>query len=135
MIQVSIFEQIEMFFNIFIHLQNKFILLGITFFLLLIMILASNFKNKKITKIICFLTYLSIISYLVYKYHLEILNLLDYLMDNITFLLFFPNLAVYILVLILVNFLVIKSIFSLKNKKLEKIINISFFYKKSCYNY
>ena len=127
MIQVSIFEQIEMFFNIFIHLQNKFILLGITFFLLLIMILASNFKNKKITKIICFLTYLSIISYLVYKYHLEILNLLDYLMDNITFLLFFPNLAVYILVLILVNFLVIKSIFSLKNKKLEKIINISFF--------
>lgn len=127
MIQVSIFEQIEMFFNIFIHLQNKFILLGITFFLLLIMILASKFKNKKITKIICFLTYLSIISYLVYKYHLEILNLLDYLMDNITFLLFFPNLAVYILVLILVNFLVIKSIFSLKNKKLEKIINISFF--------
>ena len=127
MIQVSIFEQIEMFFNIFIHLQNKFILLGITFFLLLIMILASKFKNKKITKIICFLTYLSIIYYLVYKYHLEILNLLDYLMDNITFLLFFPNLAVYILVLILVNFLVIKSIFSLKNKKLEKIINISFF--------
>lgn len=127
MIQVSVFEQIEMFFNIFIHLQNKFILLGITFFLLLIMILASKFKNKKITKIICFLTYLSIISYLVYKYHLEILNLLDYLMDNITFLLFFPNLAVYILVLILVNFLVIKSIFSSKNKKIEKIINISFF--------
>ena len=82
MIQTSILDQIILFFNIFMKQTNKYIILGITIGIILLFILANKFKNKKITKVICFIIYVSIFGYLIYMYQGEILNLLDYLMDK-----------------------------------------------------
>ncbi len=127
MIQTSILDQIILFFNIFMKQTNKYIILGITIGIILLFILANKFKNKKITKVICFIIYVSIFGYLIYMYHGEILNLLDYLMDNLVRLLLFPNLAIYIFVLVIVNILIIKSTFSNKDSNFQKIINIIYF--------
>lgn len=127
MIQTSILDQIILFFNIFMKQTNKYIILGITIGIILLFILANKFKNKKITKVICFIIYVSIFGYLIYMYQGEILNLLDYLMDNLVRLLLFPNLAIYILVLVIVNIFIIKSTFSNKDSNLQKIINIIYF--------
>lgn len=127
MIQTSILDQIILFFNIFMKQTNKYIILGITIGIILLFILANKFKNKKITKVICFIIYVSIFGYLIYMYHGEILNLLDYLMDNLVRLLLFPNLAIYILVLVIVNIFIIKSTFSNKDSNFQKIINIIYF--------
>lgn len=127
MIQTSILDQIILFFNIFMKQTNKYIILGITIGIILLFILANKFKNKKITKVICFIIYVSIFGYLIYRYQGEILNLLDYLMDNLVRLLLFPNLAIYILVLVIVNIFIIKSTFSNKDSNLQKIINIIYF--------
>ena len=127
MIQTSILDQIILFFNIFMKQTNKYIILGITIGIILLFILANKFKNKKITKVICFIIYFSIFGYLIYMYHGEILNLLDYLMDNLVRLLLFPNLAIYILVLVIVNIFIIKSTFSNKDSDFQKIINIIYF--------
>ena len=127
MIQTSILDQIILFFNIFMKQTNKYIILGITIGIILLFILANKFKNKKITKVICFIIYVSIFGYLIYMYQGEILNLLDYLMDNLVRLLLFPNLAIYIFVLVIVNILIIKSTFSNKDSNFQKIINIIYF--------
>ena len=127
MIQTSILDQIILFFDIFMKQTNKYIILGITIGIILLLVLANKFKNKKITKAICFIIYVSIFGYLIYMYQGEILNLLDYLMDNVVRLLFFPNLAIYILVLVITNIFIIKSTFSNKDGNFQKIINIIYF--------
>lgn len=48
-------------------------------------------------------------------------------MNNIFLFLFFPNLAVYVLVLIIINILIVRSTFSKKDSKFTKNINIIFF--------
>ncbi len=127
MIQANILEQFIVLYKVLINNKNLLNIIIVALVSLLFLILANTFKNKKITKTIYIFIYLGIFSYLIYSYYNEILNLLDYLIDNIVLLLFFPNLAVYILVLVLINLLVVKSSFAIKEKKLNKILNTIFF--------
>lgn len=124
MIQVNILEQLTRLFEIFS--TNSYVLIlsisSVVFFLILLV--ANKFKNKKITKILCIFVYLIVFGTLIFFYHKEILNLLDYLMNNIFLFLFFPNLAVYALVLVIINFIIVKSTFSNNENKFVKIINI-----------
>lgn len=124
MIQSSIWEQLLIFFNILKNNQYVGIVLIVSVLLLIILIIASKFKNKKITKVIWLVIYLLLFGTFGYFYHKEILNLLDYLIENIVLFLFFPNLAVYILVLIITNIIITKSVFSNKINMLVKNINI-----------
>lgn len=127
MIQTSLFEQFSTLYKIFIN--NKYILnvsiIGILAFI--IFELFSRFHTKKIIKVFIIILYLGLFGALIYFYGDIIFNFLDYLMNNIFILLFFPNLAVYTLVIIIMNVLFLKSIFSDKDSKLMKTINIIFF--------
>lgn len=127
MIQVNIFEQLMTFFKIFSSNAYVVILSIASIIALFILLLANKFKNKKITKILVILVYTLIFGTLIYFYHTEILKLLDYLMNNIFLLLFFPNLAVYVLVLIIINIIIIKSMLSDHGSKSTNILNIIFF--------
>ena len=127
MIQENIWEQLSTFFKVFTTNSNIITLSIISLASLLILLLANKFKNKKITKIICIMAYLAIFGTLFYFYSSEILKLLDYLMNNIFLFLFFPNLAVYILVLVVINIIIVKSTFSKKDSNLTKVINVVFF--------
>lgn len=126
MIQTSIFEQFDMFFKLFMNQTNKLIILLISALILVFLIFANKFHNK-VFKIIFSLIYVSIIGYLIYMYYDEIFSLFDYFMDNLILLLFFPNLAVYIFIVVLVNVLIIRSTFSKEDKVIKKSINIIFF--------
>lgn len=127
MIQANIFEQLQTFFNILKANQYLGLLSIIALVSLLILLLANKFQHKKITKIIFILVYSGIFITLLCFYHKGILSLLDYLMNNIFLFLFFPNLAVYVLVLIIINILIVRSTFSKKDSKFTKNINIIFF--------
>lgn len=127
MVQVNVFEQFSTLFKLFKTNQFVIILSLGAFISLFILLLANRFKNKKITKILCILVYLGIFGTLFYFFNNEILKLLDYLVNNIFLFLFFPNLAVYVLVLVIINVIVIKSTFSKKENKFTNIVNIIFF--------
>lgn len=127
MIQVNILEQLKTLFNIFINNKNVLIISIISFVSLFALILTSILKNKKITKIICFIIYFGIFGTLFYFYHIQIWSFIDYLMNNIFIFLFFPNLAVWTLVIIITNIILVKSIINLNENKIKKIINIIFF--------
>ena len=124
MIQASLLEQITTFFNILINTKTLWIIGIMVLGLVLLLTLANKFHNKKITKILYTIAYLGIFGTLIGFFHKEILELFDYLINNIFLFLFFPNLAVYILVLVIVNILIIKSTFSEKDNKGLKIFNI-----------
>ncbi len=126
MIQTSILEQLEKVYQIFIKNSNMIYVLVIAGVAFLILELANCLKNKKVTKIISFIIYVGILGTLFYFFHSEILKFLDYFMNNLILFLFFPNLAVYTLVILIINILLITSILS-KRKKVEKHLNVLFF--------
>jgi len=127
MVQVDILEQLSTLFKIFKANSYVSILSISAIVFLIILLLANKFSDKKITKFIYIFVYALIFGTLIYLFHNEILNLLDYLIDNVFLFLFFPNLAVYILVLIIVNIIVIKSTFSKTDGKIIKNTNAIFF--------
>ncbi len=127
MIQANILEQLGIFFGILTKSENLVLLAIIALAILLILIVANKYKNKKVTKVLYIGAYIGTFAVLFGLYHEEILNLFDYLFDKIFLFLFFPNLAVYILVLVIINIIIIKSTFSEKITKLIKYMNIIFF--------
>ncbi len=127
MIQASILEQFTTLFEILKNNTNIINITVISIIAFVLLIIASRFKNKKITKILCLTVYLGIFGTLMFLYHTEILKLFDYLINNIFLFLFFPNLAVYTLVLVVINVIIIKSTFSKNENKLMKFLNILFF--------
>ena len=123
MVQVNIFEQLQTLYNIFIKNPYVLTLSIISIITLLILGIANSLKNKRIVKIVFVIVYVLIFGILLYFYHDEIFKLLDYLMNNIFIFLFFPNLAVYILVLVIVNILLLKSTLSNSTTKFIKSLN------------
>ena len=126
MIQNNILEQFKNVYNIFISDKNILIIGIIAVLTLLILEIFSIFNKKKITKILLAFSYLLIFGTLIYFYHNEILTFLDYLMDNIFIFIFFPNLAVYTLTLVIINILMIRTMFY-KSSKIIKTISVLFF--------
>ncbi len=125
MIQATFLEQLKTLGNIFITNKYVFYISLIALGCILILELTNKFKNKKILKIICMSVYIIIFGILLYFFHEQIFTLIDYLMNNVFLFLSFPNLAVYTLIIIVINILLIKSI--IKDNKNLKRMNIIFF--------
>lgn len=130
MVQKSILEQLNILVNIFMSNKNALKIAIASGIIFIIFSILNHFRNKKITKVILLLIYALIFGVLIYFYHSHILTLLDYMVDNIFILLFFPNLAVYTLVIVVANILLIKAIFG-NYKYFFKFISILFFI---CFN-
>ncbi len=127
MIQASILEQIGIFFKILTTNPYIIILLLAAIILFILLMKASKSENKKITKILYSIIYIGTFGTLLYFFHTQIFELFDYLFNNIFLFLFFPNLAVYILVLVIINIIIIKSTLSEHDSKITKNLNIIFF--------
>lgn len=125
MIQATFLEQLKTLGNVFITNKYVFYISLIALGCILILELTNKFKNKTTLKIICMSVYIIIFGILLYFFHEQIFTLIDYLMNNIFLFLFFPNLAVYTLITIIINIILIRSI--VKDNKLLKRMNIIFF--------
>lgn len=126
MIQFSFSEKMKTLFELvssspfFIFLIVFFILLGIVLFDTI------KYEKRKIKKAYA-LMYLAIFLAIIIKYNTSLLQLLDYLVNNIFVILYYPNLAVYILMIIISNILVVRAVFKRDMSKSLKTINIVFY--------
>lgn len=123
MINVPFFEKISKFFNILIN-NNYALIIGSILLILLFIILFACKKNDKLIKVLYISLYAIILLGLAFRYKSYLLTLIDYLIENIVANLLFPNLAIYIGVLLILSIIVIVSIFSNKVKFYIKSINI-----------
>lgn len=85
----------------------------------------SIIKNKKINKYVFILFVVLTCTIIFINYNQTILNILDKLFDSIFMALFFPNIAVYVVTLIVINIALIYSAVSNKINRKFKITNIS----------
>lgn len=126
MIKLSLLEKIKQFFDILTN-TNNLLLVTIIICLLAAFVLISCKMNDKLMKIFYIIIYSLVLIILVIAFHTQLLSLIDYLIENIVANLLFPNLAIYMGVLLFINIVVLFSIFSNKVKFYVKNINIIFF--------
>lgn len=126
MIQFSFSEKMKTLFELVS--SSPFFIFLIVFFILLGIVLFDTIKyEKRRIKKTYALMYLAIFLAIIIKYNTSLLQLLDYLVNNIFVILYYPNLAAYILMIIISNILVIRAVFKRDMSKPLKTINIMFY--------
>lgn len=101
-----------------------FIILGIIFATAMII----NIKNKKqIGKLVFILGWLFIVTFILIRFNSYLNKLFDNLINNIFMQIFFPNLATYIIIIIITNIIFLYTILSKKTANQAKITNTIFF--------
>ena len=126
MIQFSLMEKMKTLFETIA--SSPFFIFLIVFFILLGIVLFDTIKyeQRKIKKIYVMI-YLAIFLAIVIKYNTSLFQLLDYLIDNIFVILCYPNFAIYILMILISNILVLRTVFKKDMSKPMKITNIIFY--------
>jgi len=120
---ISLLDKIKHFFGILA--SNEFSLVIVLIFALLALFIILSCKmNDKLMKFFYVITYVSLLGFIVYLYYEQFLNLFDYLVETIVSNILFPNLAVYMGVLLFANIITLFTIFSSKVKDYVKCINI-----------
>lgn len=89
------------------------------------LLISTNKKNFKSSKLLYSSIYVLIICSLLFTYRNSLQNMFDYMMNNFFILVYFPNLAVYLLAIIITNVIIWITVFNTKTTKIIKYINIS----------
>ena len=105
--------------------SNLFLLVIAFFFFLGIVFYTTNNKNKNSTRSIYIACILFVVIFLLVSYYKSIGNLVDYLVNNLFILIYFPNLAAYLTAIVIMNIILIVSLFNFKISKLIRNINIT----------
>lgn len=124
MLNISLFEKIKTVFNLI--LTAPYFLLLLVFAIIVYFLLFQSTKQKKEEKLYIYVgLYGLILLALVIKYNKEIFAFLDYLVDNLFVVFYFPNLAAYILMILVINVILLVTIFSRRISNTIKKINIA----------
>lgn len=107
--------------------SNLFILAIILLVMLAGLLLLTNTRTKKVSKICCIAIYGSLIIVSIIFYREELFNLFDYMMNNFFIAIYFPNLAIYFAAIIATNIILLISIFNRKITKWIRVINTTVF--------
>ena len=123
MINYSIGDKLKMLVEIIMSspLFLCCFMIGIAFFIYYIIAI---YKNTKINKWVFVAIWTILLTILIIRYNKVVLSLFDNLFENIFMALYFPNLAVYIVVLFISNIMLIYSILNRSICKSYKIVNV-----------
>jgi len=105
--------------------SKLFILVIAFFFFLGIVFYKTNNSNKNNIRSIYIGIILFVVIFLLVSYHKSIGNMVDYLVNNLFLLIYFPNLAAYLTAIVIMNIILIVSLFNFKVSKLIRNINIT----------
>lgn len=126
MLDISLFEKIKTIFNLI--LTAPYFILLLIFAVIVYFLLFQSSKESKEKKVFIYTSlYVLIIMAVLIKYNKELFSLLDYLMDNLSIIFYFPNFAAYILMILVINLVLLISIFSKKMSHIIKKINIALY--------
>lgn len=126
MVSLSLIERLETIVSIIKNSQEAKFVIPIIALISILLILIGLIK-KRFVKYLYVFFYLGALGVLGYFYHVPLLNMLDYLVENVVNNILFPNLAVYIFVLLVINIVILISILSNKVGRFVKSFNICSF--------
>ena len=127
MADLSIIQKIKLFFNTAVS-TPFFILYAVIGIFLVVFMIFDIKKKKRFSKVIYILSGLFLISFFFIKYFNVILKVIDSFVEIILKALYFPNLGIYVVMLIITNGTFIYNLISKKTSKSAKgitgVINI-----------
>lgn len=123
MVRLSLIEKLETILEIIKNSEEAMYVIPIIAFISLFLIGIGLIK-KRFVKYIYVFFYMIALGVLGYFYHEPILNMFDYLVENIVNNILFPNLAVYIFMLLVINIIMLISFTSNKVNRLVKSFNV-----------
>lgn len=125
MTQLSLSEKLEVIKNLMSSSVIAIVFLLVIIFLGFLFI-TTNRHNAKESKKVYLSLYVASFLALLIQYGSSLGKMVDYFMNHVFILVYFPNLAVYFLAIIVTNIIMWKSLFSSENKAL-RIINTTAF--------
>ncbi len=126
MLQLSLLEQFQILIKLI--LGNPFFIFLLIFSMIVAVVLmdTTNFsykKNKKIYLVIYALVAIAIII----RYNTALFTMVDYLLDNLFMIFYFPSLAIQTLMIIIMNIALLITVFNKSIDVSYKRINVTFY--------
>jgi len=121
MLEVPLNEKLGILIKIMTTSIVPIITLAIIIFIGFLFI-TTNRHNKEDSKKIYILLYIIVIIALMIQFSSNLLSLIDYFVDHVFIVIYFPNLAIYLLAIVITNILMWKSMFKSDDTP-QKIIN------------
>ena len=126
MARLSFIEKLSVLFNL-TKSSTLYIIILFAIAALGLILVTSSKKSGKTTKIFYVTIYIILVMTLLYTYKDSLSNMLDYMMNNLFIIIYFPNLAIYLAAIITTNIICWVSIFNKKTQKIIKKINIAMY--------
>lgn len=123
---LSLITKLQTVFNVITSSNLYLMILALIVFLTLIFI-TTNGSNRKQSRRAYILIYLAGFIFLAVQYGNSFLTLLDYAINEVFITYYFPNIVIYILMLLITNIILWKTIFNDRIDKKLKIINSTAF--------
>lgn len=123
---LSLITKLQTVFDVITSSNLYLMILALVVFLTLIFI-TTNGSNRKQSRRAYILIYLAGFIFIAVQYGSSFLALLDYAINEVFITYYFPNIVVYILMLIITNIVLWKTIFNDKIDKKLKVINSTAF--------
>lgn len=120
MLQLTLLEKLQILFDLILASPFFIFLLIFTILVFIILLDSKNYKKKQIQRYI-FGIYALVFIAVVIKHHSSFLSVFDYLINNVFIIFYFPNIAVYAVMIIIINIIMLKSIFSKKDKIIRTV--------------
>ncbi|HIT10134.1 MAG TPA: hypothetical protein IAC24_00845 [Candidatus Onthousia faecigallinarum] len=123
---LSFFRKIEMVWEVI----SSSPLYGIAFFVLLFLVIlfsTTNKSNAKQSKKTYFLIYLAVAIYFLIQYGSSIGTMIDYAINQMFLSYYFPNIVIYLGMIIIANIILWKTLFSKKANRVIRIFNSCFY--------
>lgn len=123
---LSLITKLQTVFDL-ITSKNLYLMILALIVILTIIFITTNGSNRKQSKKTYILLYLAGFIFIVFQYGSSFMTLLDYAINEVFITYYFPNIVIYLLMLIITNVVLFKTIFSNKADFKLKVINSSAF--------
>lgn len=123
MARLSFVEKLSVLFNL-TKSSKLYLVILLAVIALGLILLTSNRKSAKPVKFFYVLIYMIMIGIVLYVYKDNLSNMMDYMMNNLFIIIYFPNLAIYLAAILISNVICLVTVFSKKMPKIIKKINI-----------
>ena len=119
---LSLITKLQTVFNL-ITSRNLYLMILVLIIFLTIIFITTNGSNRKQSRRTYILLYLAGFIFIAFQYGSSFMTLVDYAINEVFITYYFPNIVIYLLMLIVTNIILFKTIFSNKADFKLKVIN------------
>lgn len=120
MLKLTLLEKLKILFDLVLASPFFIFLLIFTILVFVILLDSKSYKKKQVQTYITGIYTLVFVAVII-KHHSSFLSVIDYLVNNVFVIFYFPNIAIYATMIIFINIIMLRSIFSKKDKVIRTL--------------